>query len=169
MKRKIPFTSILGALSGVFSVVAGFLFSLQEVGHEVAHDPEQDADLFSYFFGQQASTGDETVHYLLWLLCRFVEKGFALVLIFFGLFTVFYFGSKVEHAMRRPVCPPPVNAMPPFMPPQGQPPFAPAGNPGGGMPCAPGAEPMMNNAPAPENSEKIVYRGDSNEAGGQES
>ena len=107
MKKKTPFFPILGCLSGVASVVAGFVLSCSvkdtaatlKAG-AISPDAPQNFDFYSYFFGSaQTESVDETA-LMISKLVELCGKGFGLILIMFGLFAVCIFGYKVEKALR---------------------------------------------------------------------
>ena len=115
MKKKSIFFPILGCLSGVGGVVSGFVLScsVKETVSALTKKAAIDSagggyDFYSYFFGgstQTASVDDAAL-----MTAKLVElcgKGFGLLLIFIGLFTVCYFGYKIERELRAPAFPPP--------------------------------------------------------------
>ncbi len=149
MKRKIPFFSILGCISGVASVVAGFVLgqSVKNISLDIAENGIAPANgiggegLFDFVSQvlttvfQSLTTIEQTVEKNTQMVAKLVDvcgKGFGLLLIFFGLFMICLFGSKIEKSLRAPVrgipgtpdfkgnqashmppCEPPFNPVPP--------------------------------------------------------
>ncbi|MBO4894965.1 MAG: hypothetical protein J5562_08650 [Clostridia bacterium] len=119
MKRKIPFFPILGCISGMASVIAGFVLgqSVKNISLEIAEkgiSPENGIGgegLFDFVSQvlttvfQSLTTIEQTVEKNTQMVAKLVDvcgKGFGLLLIFFGLFMICLFGSKTEKSLRAP-------------------------------------------------------------------
>ena len=119
MKKKNIFFPVLGCLSGVAGVVSGFVLScsVKDTVSSLAKpaltaDSPQNFDFYSYFFGSSQTASVDDTALMTAKLIELCGKGFGLLLIFIGLFTVCYFGFKIEKALTAPDFPPP------FMPPE---------------------------------------------------
>ena len=113
MKKKNIFFPILGCLSGVGGVVSGFVLScsvkdtVSALTKKVAIDSaDQNFDFYSYFFGNTQSASVDDTALMIAKLIELCGKGFGLMLIFIGLFTVCYFGYKIERMLNAPDFPP---------------------------------------------------------------
>ena len=114
MKKKNIFFPILGCLSGAAGVASGFVLScsvkdtVSALTSKVAIDNAGSSyDFYSYFFGNTQTVSVDDTALMTAKLVELCGKGFGLLLIFIGLFTVCYFGSKIEKALRAPDFPPP--------------------------------------------------------------